>query len=172
MRDSKAIINPDFTYGYITSQWTFFAPDPRFYENTQQTASMAVSNPLGRTYNRVYPLVYGGGSGATTTTVNNTGWATTYPIITITGPITNAIVGSTTQGNYITIQGTYTNTDTIVVDLGQRLVTINGTTARNLVSGGSNWFSAQPGANQFYLTGTGTLAGTTQAIVTWFNAYI
>jgi phage-related protein len=81
-------------------------------------------------------------------------------------------VGSTTQGNYITIQGTYTNTDTIVVDLAQRLVTYDGATARNLVAGGSNWFYAQPGANQFYLTGTGTLAGTTNATVTWFNAYV
>ena len=98
--------------------------------------------------------------------------ANTYPIITITGPITNAIVGNSTQGNYITIQGSYANTDTLVVDLGQRLVTLNGSTARNLVAGGSNWFYAQPGANQFYLSGTGTLAGTTSATVTWYNSYI
>jgi phage-related protein len=81
-------------------------------------------------------------------------------------------VGNTTQGNYITIQGTYTNTDTIVVDLAQRLVTYDGNTARNLVAGGSNWFYAQPGVNQFYLTGSSTLAGTTAATVTWFNAYV
>jgi hypothetical protein len=172
VRDSKTIITPDYTYGYITSQWTFFAPDPKFYDNTVSSAAMVVSNALGRTYNRVYPLVYGGGSVATSTTVNNLGWATTYPVITITGPIINPIIGSTTQGNYITIQGSYSNTDTIIVDLGQRLVTVNGVSARNLVAGGSNWFSAQPGANQFYLTGTGTLAGTTAATVVWYNAYV
>ena len=114
----------------------------------------------------------GGGSAATSTSVNNAGWATTYPVITITGPIINPIIGSTTQGNYITVQGSYANTDTIVVDLAQRLVTINGSSARNLVSGGSNWFWAQPGVNQFYLSGTGTLTGTTSATVTWFNAYV
>ena len=170
VRDSKTVITPDFTYGYITSQWTFYCPDPRFYNNTQQSASLIGTNYLGRLYNRTYPLTYGGGAAGTT--ITNTGWANTYPIITITGPITNAIVGNSTQGNYITIQGTYANTDTIIVDLGQRLVTLNGASARNLVAGGSNWFYAQPGANQFYLAGTGTLLGTTSATVTWYNSYI
>jgi phage-related protein len=172
VRDSKTVITPEYTYGYITSQWTFFAPDPKFYDNTQQTSSMVVSNALGRVYNRVYPLTYAAGSNATTTNVNNLGWATTYPIITLNGPITNATLGSITQGNYITIQGTYANTDSIVIDLAQRLVILNGVSARNLVAGGSNWFSAQPGNNQFYLTGTGTLAGTTAATVVWYNAYV
>ena len=170
VRDSKTVITPDFTYGYITSQWTFYCPDPRFYDNTQQSASLIGTNYLGRLYNRIYPLTYGGGAAGTT--ITNTGWANTYPIITITGPITNAIVGNSTQGNYITIQGTYANTDTIIVDLRQRLVTLNGASARNLVAGGSNWFYAQPGANQFYLAGTGTLAGTTSATITWYNSYI
>ena len=170
VRDSKTVITPDFTYGYITSQWTFYCPDPRFYDNTQQSASLIGTNYLGRLYNRIYPLTYGGGAAGTT--ITNTGWANTYPIITITGPITNTIVGNSTQGNYITIQGTYANTDTIIVDLGQRLVTLNGASARNLVAGGSNWFYAQPGANQFYLAGTGTLAGTTSATITWYNSYI
>ena len=170
VRDSKTVITPDFTYGYITSQWTFYCPDPRFYDNTQQSASLIGTNYLGRLYNRIYPLTYGGGAAGTT--ITNTGWANTYPIITITGPITNAIVGNSTQGNYITIQGAYANTDTIIVDLGQRLVTLNGASARNLVAGGSNWFYAQPGANQFYLAGTGTLAGTTSATITWYNSYI
>jgi len=170
VRDSKTVITPDFTYGYITSQWIFYCPDPRFYDNTQQSASLVGTNYLGRLYNRTYPLTFGGGAAGTT--ITNTGWANTYPIITITGPITNAIVGNSTQGNYITIQGTYANTDTIIVDLGQRLVTLNGASARNLVAGGSNWFYAQPGANQFYLAGTGTLAGTTSATITWYNSYI
>jgi len=172
VRDSKTVITPEFTYGYITSQWTFYCPDPCFYDNTQLTTSMTVPVVQGRTYNRVYPLLYGGGSQASGAAVNNAGWATTYPIITITGPIVNPIVGSTTQGTYITIQGTYAASDSIVVDLGQRLVTFNGSPARNLVAGGSNWFSAQPGSNSFYLTGTGTTGGVTQSTVTWYNAYI
>jgi len=172
VRANRTIVDPDYTYGFIKSQFTFFCADPRYYDDTLQTASMVVGNPLGRTYNRTYNLVYGGGSTALTTAITNSGWATTYPTITLVGPITNPILGNTTQGYYITLQGTYTNTDTIVVDLDNKLITLNGAAARNLVSGGSNWFSAPPGTSQFYLTGTGTLAGTTAATVTWRNAYI
>ena len=172
VRKNMTSVDPDYTYGYIKSQISFFAADPRYYDDTLQSASMAVGNPLGRTYNRIYPLTYGGGSSAVTSTITNSGWTATYPVITLNGPITNPTVGSTTQGNYITVTGTYSNTDSVVIDLDQRLVTVNGVTARNLLSGFSNWFSAQPGSNLFYLTGSGTLAGTTAATVTWRNAYI
>jgi len=172
VRANRTLVDPDYTYGFIKSQYTFFCADPRYYDDAQQTGTISISAALGRTYNRIYNLVYGGGSAATTTAVTNNGWATTYPIITITGPINNPTIGNLTQGNYITIQGSYTNTDTIVIDLDSKLVTVNGATARNLVSGGSNWFSAPPGTSQFYLTGTGTLAGTTTATVTWRSAYI
>lgn len=172
VRGNITTVDPEYTYGYIKSVYTFFCPDPRYYDDTLQSASLSVSNPLGRTYNRIYPLTYGGGSLATTTTVNNAGWATTYPTITLTGPITNPTLGNVTQSNYITILGTFTNTDSVVLDLDQKLITKNGSSARNLLAGGSNWFSAQPGNNSFYLTGTGTIAGTTSATVTWRNAYI
>lgn len=171
-RANRTMVDPDFTYGYIKSQYTFFCPDPRYYDDALQTATLSISNPLGRTYNRVYPLVYGGGSLSSSTTVLNNGWATTYPTITMNGPITNPTFGNITQGNYITISGTYSNTDTVVINLDEKLVTVNGVSARNLVAGGSNWFSAPPGTNSFYMTGTGTLASVTAATVTWRSAYI
>jgi hypothetical protein len=172
VRGAKSAIDPDYTFGFIRVQYEFFCPDPKYYDDALQTASMTISNPLGRTYNRIYPLLYGGGSSGSTTAVTNNGWTTTYPTITITGPITNPTVGNTTSGNYITIQGTYTNTDSVVVDLSQRLVTVNSAAARNLVTNTSTWFGAAPGTSQFYLTGTATLAGTTTATVAWRNAYV
>ena len=172
VRSNMTLVDPDYTYGYIKSQYTFFCADPRYYDDTLQSSSLSITNSLGRTYNRVYPLTYGGGSSAITTTVTNGGWATIYPVVTITGPIYNPTIGSLTQGTYVTINGSYSNADTIVVDLDTKLVTVNGATARNLVAGGSNWFSAPPGNNLYYLTGTGTLVGTTTATVTWRSAYI
>jgi hypothetical protein len=172
VRANKTLVDPDYTYGYIRSQYSFFCPDPRFYDDTLQTASLAVSNALGRIYNRTYNLIYGFGSSGAATTVQNNGWATTYPTITINGPIVNPTVGNTTTGNFITITGSYTNTDIIYVDLDSKYITVNGVAARNLISGSSTWFGAVPGTNQFYLTGTGTVAGTTAATVSWRSAYI
>ena len=171
VRSFVTTVNPDYTYGFITSQVTFFCPDASYFDSTLQTGVLSVSNPLGRTYNRTYNLEYGGGSTAVTTPVTNSGRWTAYPTITLNGPITNPILGNTTQGKYLSFTGTYTNTDSLVIDLYNKLVTLNGVTARNLLTTGE-WFSAPVGTSQFYMTGTGTLAGTTSATVTWRNTYI
>lgn len=172
VRANRTLVDPEYAFGYIKSQYIFFCPDPRYYDDGLQTASLAVSNALGRTYNRIYNLIYGAGSSGANTSVLNNGWATTYPTITLNGPITNPTIGNSTTGNYITLTGTYSNTDSIFIDLDSKFVTLNGVAARNLIAGNSTWFGAAPGINQFYLTGAGTSAGVTAAVVSWRSAYI
>jgi hypothetical protein len=171
VRGLRTTVDPNYTYGYITSQVEFFCPDPNYYNNNLQTANMLISAALGRTYNRTFNYTYGGGSSSVTTTISNIGWATTYPTITIQGPITNPIIGNTTSGNLLNFTGTYTALDTLEIDLYNQLITLNGNPARNLLISGT-WFDAPPGNSNFFFTGTGTLAGTTQATVSWYSAYI
>ena len=171
VRGLQATVDPDYTYGYITAQVVFFCPDPLYYNSNVQTATLLYTLPTGRTYDRTYNVTYGGGSVIISTTISNSGWATTYPTIAISGPITNPTVGNTTENKALNFVGTYSSSDILLVDLYNKLITLNGAPARNtLISG--EWFSAQPGNNQFYLTGTGTLAGTTQAVVTWQSAFV
>lgn len=171
VRAFRTTIDPNYTYGYIVAQVEFFCPNPLYYDDSLQTALLSVSNPLGRTYNRIYNLLYGGGTYATTTAITNAGWATAYPTITINGPIVSPIVGNATTGEFLYLTGSYSNTDDLVIDLYNKLITLNGNAARNLLSSGT-WFSAPTGTTQFYMTGTGTLAGTTTATVEWYNTYI
>lgn len=171
VRAFRTTIDPNYTYGLITAQVDFFCPYPFYFDNVLNTASLVVSNPLGRTYNRIFNVLYGGGSSATTTSITNNGWATAYPTITLNGPITNPTLGNSTQGNYLSFSGTYTNTDSLVVNLENKTITLNGVSARNLLTSGT-WFSAPPGTSQFYMTGTSTTAGLTTATVTWYDAYI
>ena len=173
VRGLRTTVDPNYTYGYITSQVEFFCPDPAYYNQNTQTASLDYTPPGGRTYNRVYNLVYGGGSVQITTTVSNAGWATTYPIIEINGPITNPVLGNQTQNAALYFTGTYTNTDILRVDLYNKLITLNGSPARNLLISGE-WFSAQPGNNLFYLTGDAgsTTVGITGGTVTWNSAFV
>lgn len=170
VRVLRTSVDPNYTYGMITSQVEFFCPDPNYYDSTLQSAALTVSAAPGRTYNRIYNLVYGFGSYTSLTNIVNAGWATTYPTITITGPITNPTLGNVTTGNYLNLSGTITNTDTLVVDTQNRLITLNGVSARNLLSTGT-WFDAPAGTSQYYLTGS-TTSGLTTATVTWYNAYI
>jgi phage-related protein len=171
VRALRTSVDPNYTYGYITSQVDFFCPDPNYYDNNLQTAVMTFSPIAGRTYNKTFNYNYGGGSSTITTTISNIGWGTTYPTITITGPITNPIVGDLTSGNSLNFTGTYSALDTLVIDLYNQLITLNGSPARNLLISGT-WFDAPPGNSLYYFTGTGTLAGTTQATVSWYSAYI
>ena len=171
VRAFRTTINPEYTYGYILAQVEFFCPDPRYYNSNTQTATLLYSPPTGRIYNRTYNLTYGGGSATITTTITNNGWTDTYPTITLNGPITNPTLGNSTQNAALNFNVTLSSSDAFVIDLYNKLVTLNGNPARNTLISGT-WFSASPGNNSYYLTGTGTLAGTTEAIVTWQSAYI
>jgi hypothetical protein len=171
VRNLRTTVDPNYTYGYITSQVDFFCPDPNYYDNNLQTSVMQISAALGRTYNKTFNYTYGGGSATVTTTISNIGWGTTYPIITINGPITNPVVGNSTSGNTLYFTGTYSALDVLEINLYDQLITLNGAPARNLLISGT-WFDAPPGNSNFFFTGTGTLAGTTQATVSWYSAYI
>lgn len=171
VRGMTATVDPNYTYGYIISQVIFFCPDPRYYSSNVQTATLLYSPPTGRIYNRTYNLTYGGGSATITTNIANNGWTDTYPTITLNGPITNPTLGNFTQNAALNFNVTLSSSDAFVIDLYNKLITLNGQPARNTLISGS-WFSASPGNNSYYLTGTGTLAGTTQAVVTWQSAYI
>jgi len=171
VRALRTVVDPDYTYGKITSQVEFFCPNPAYFSANEQTATLAYTPPTGRIYNRVYNLVYGGGSVEITTTITNNGWANSYPTITLNGPITNPVLGNTTQNAELNFSVTLSSSDELVIDLYNKLITLNGQPARNLLIEGT-WFWAQPGNNDFYLTGVGTLAGTTQAVVTWNSAYV
>jgi hypothetical protein len=171
VRGLKTVVDPNYTYGYITSMVEFFCPDPNYYNNLTQTATMAVLPAVGRTYNRIYNLVYGNNTNTVQTTISNIGWGTTYPLITLVGPIINPVLGNLTSGNALNFTVLMDSADTLVVDLYNKLITFNGQAARNLLTSGT-WFAAPPGNSTFYLFGTGTAANVTEATVTWNSAYI
>jgi hypothetical protein len=173
VRGFMTTVDPNYTYGYILSQVTFFCPDPAYYDSNTQTATLLFSPPTGRIYDRIYNLVYGGGSATITTTISNNGWYYAFPLINIYGPIDNPVIGNTTQNASLSFNASLSDTDVLTVDLYNKLITLNGLPARNLLLSGT-WFSASPGNNSFYLTGDAgsTLVNVTQAVVTWQSAYI
>jgi len=172
VRSRLTTVDPEYTYGFIRSQYTFFCPDPRYYSDTATTASMTPQQPLGRTYDRTYNLIYGGGSIATSTAITNIGNWITYPVITITGPALNPTIGNITTGQYITVNYGLANTDTLVIDLDNKLITLNGASARNLIAGNSEWFGAPPGVSNFYFTANTYTIGTTAASVVYRSAWV
>jgi hypothetical protein len=204
VRTRKTVLDPEYTFGYIRSQISFFCPEPRYFDNVAQTASLsptttsngrdylgylqvpytgytpnpALTSYTGRVYSYVPPagsptvgVQYGGGS-VTTATVTNLGWIYATPTITVNGPLTSVTVGALEQQASITVNVTISAADSLVFDLAQRLVTLNGSSVRNLVAAGSEWFVAPPGTSTYYMTAANVTAGTTAGTVAWRNAYI
>lgn len=171
VRSRKILIDPEYTFGFIRAQITFFAPDPKYYDDAATTITL---NPLtsagGRTYSKTFSYSYGA-SIPNLFTVTNNGWATTNPTITVVGPVTNPSITNTTTGQYLTVNVTIGSSDSLVFDLENKNITLNGSSARNLLATGSQWFGAPSGTTQFSFSGVSGSSGTTATIV-YRNAYV
>lgn len=177
-------INTSYSSGMATATYEFFCPDPRYYDDIQQSTNLINATTVaGRTYNRVYTatatipanpdetgMAYGGGSSAANL-ITNSGWTTTYPTITIQGPCINPKVTDVTAGAFLLIDATLGTNDTLVLNTNLRTVTLNGIARRALLNNSSTWFAAPPGTSYYTFIATGTDSNTS-CLVTWYNAFI
>jgi phage-related protein len=173
VRAFQTTIDPNYTYGYIVARVEFFCPNPSYFNANSQTALLGYFPPTGRVYNRVYNLVYDPATLVKTTTISNNGWATTYPVISLNGPIDNPILGNETTNEYLNFTVSMDSADVLVVDLYNKLITLNGVSARNLLTSGV-WFAAPPGNSIFTLEGDigSTVLNETVATIEFQSAYI
>jgi len=174
VRARKVLIDPEYTYGYIRTQIHLFCPDPRYYDATPSSLSLSPQVMGGRTYNRTYNLTYPAYNPTSSGVVTNGGWATTYPTITIVGPITNPVITNVGTGQSLTVATTMASTDTLVLDLLNKTVLLNGSTARNLLTTTSHWFGVAPGSTPINFNGNNGsyTAGVTSATIAYRSAYV
>lgn len=158
-----------------TIKWaaSLIGADPRVYTaalkggSYDPTASLSgggVAMPL------VFPLTFSTTT-ATELFVTNSGNAKTPPTFTIRGPVAAPIIDNDTTGESFYINYTLGASDTIVVDMGARTVTLNGALRRDLVIvAGTTWFGLAPGVNALRLRGTGMAAAVTSLTVSYRDA--
>ncbi len=166
-------IDPDYTYGRSYATVEFFCPDPRVYDDALQTLTLSPTSQVGRNYDRTYNLVYTVPSGATSSfgSCVNSGNVTVYPIITLTGAMTNPIIVNSTTGQSIPLTVNTSASDVIVIDPDLRSVTYNGNPARNIVTNAAQWFGLPPGTTTIGIVVSSAAAAATGAI-TFRNGYV
>jgi len=152
--------------GYIPFLVQLIAEDPRKYSAGQLSFGPVglPSTSGGRSFPKVYPKAYGTIATGGTILVTNAGNATSYPVFTITGTVSNPIVSNDTNNTQMQLNVDLSTSDQLVIDTGINSVTLNGTERADLLigtevvylSGGTN--SIRFSANSF--TSTGTLRGT------------
>lgn len=149
------------------------APDPYIYDNS---AGGVISVPItkirpgGLTWPLHWPLTWSAGS--TPTTVSNTGAVQVYPVITLTGSMTNPTITNATTGQFFALTGlTTTATDVVTIDMKNHAVLLNGGSISPYMTSTSTWWSLLTGDNDISLTTTGA-SDTVTGTITWRAAYL
>ncbi len=163
------IDNSKLITGHPSAVATFFANDPRWYSdaiNTQGLALGAATTGFG--FNLGFNFGFGGTSTSGTASVTNAGTFPTYPVITLTGPLTNVTLTNQTTGEVLTIALTIASGDTLTIDFLNKTVLLNGTASRYFAKSGT-WWQLQPGANSISFTAQ---SGSGSASVAWRDAWL
>jgi hypothetical protein len=165
--------NSPTTFGFQV-QW---AADPISQALSESVADIASSSGAGgRTYPRVYGLMYPSGSG--TVNVWSSGLIPAWPIYTIYGPCTNPVIALTdSTGAFVLGQialsmglagGHY-----VTINARSRTITIDGTTDgyHTIDLSRSSWVPIKPGNNWLRYTGASVSAGSHCQVV-WNDSFL
>jgi hypothetical protein len=157
--------------GCADVQFMCQAEDPRVYDSTLLTlpinqgltASVGFGFPLG------FPFGYGAPVDPTTTNAFNGGNRPTTALITIPGPVTNPRIVNTTSGDELKFVIVLGASDTLVIDLYNRTVRLNGVASRRNTLLEPDWFMLAPGANflQYRADTTGNPAASISYRYAW-----
>lgn len=157
----------------VALKWT--ASDPRRYSSTAASATTAPPTAgSGLTWPITWSLSWGtSGSGGTVNIVNSGDWNTPLTI-TITGPLTTPAVYRLDTGAVLELNTALVASDVVVIDTLNDTLTLNGTSAKGLLSDRSapvNSFLMPPGATGLALRAAVTNAAASMGVV-WRSAYL
>lgn len=159
-----------FTEGYITDrrsdithptsgefQITVHCPDPIIYDGGDGVNADSAwfeqtiykEKPGGFDIEYQVPVQWV--EGQMVTNIENLGTVEAYPIITIKGIIHNPTITNLTTNEFIRLVKTTTSSDTLVINMKERIITLNGVSIASTRDIDSTWWALQPGNNKISL---------------------
>lgn len=149
------------------------AADPLIYDDTAGAAlTVTVNKAVGGGY--VYPVAYPvlWTAGVQNVNVNNAGNAQVAPTITLTGSAHDPVIYNNTTGKLLRLSGfTMAAGDTVVINMAERTVLLNGGSVFDKVSSDSQFWKLAIGNNLISLNSTGG-SDTVSAVVSWRSGYV
>lgn len=159
-----------FVEGYITDrrsditnptsgefQITIHCPDPIIYDGGDGIASDSAwfeqtfykEQPGG--FNIEYQVPVQWVAGQMATNIENLGTVAAYPIITLSGKFTSPRITNLTTNEFIELERTTTASDTIVINMKERIITLNGVSIASSRTIESSWWTLAQGNNKIVL---------------------
>lgn len=166
-------IDVNYVHWQAKVEMSFYATDPRLYDVGTQSGVVGLPTGTGgTTWPVTWPLSWGTAAAGGTLNCVNAGKATTFPVLTITGPIDNPTVQNVTTGQFITFAITLGSTDVLTVDMTNRVVQLNGGgNLRGSVTNVPPWWGLIPGSNTVQFSANTTKTGS-QLTVAWASAWV
>ncbi len=165
----------EWSVGYHRATLQFVASDVKRYavtESTSPTVGLPSPGVGGLTFPLTFPLTFGTPGTPGSTTVTNTGEAATWPIYTLTGPITGPVITTGTSVLRFATDFQLPLGQTIVIDSDSRSVLLNGV-ARPDVLIQREWAYLRPGVPTVVaFTGQGVYDPAAGLVVTFRPAWI
>lgn len=171
-RAMSAPQNLQWVYGLPVVTVRLAASDPRLYAFTESTETDTLpTTEGGMEFNETPPITFGAVSTGGLFTCTNAGTFETWPVIKLTGPVTDPVVYNTTSGEHLAFDITVASGDYLLIDSGARTVLLNGTASRySTLEVGSNWWPLAAGDNEIrYEAATTTSSNIT---LTWRSAWL
>ena len=149
----------------VAPDWRFYSQELHEFETVQTVITGGLAIPAA------IPYDMSGGEVVSSTTVLNDGNEVSDPIFTIQGPGTSFTIGNQTTGGELVIDYELTSDDSIVIDVKNRTIILNGDTSIYSALASGDFWSLAPGANimRFIVTGADV---DTLLTVNWRDAII
>jgi len=169
----------DITEGGIFGKYqiTLIAPDPLLYEAgdginpNSGWIELPVNKLLGGGYITEYNMPVQWTPGTTPSIATNSGDVVIYPQVIFKGIVQNPIITNLTSNKFVRINITTTSVnDELIIDMGQRTVTLNGGSVLSFRTLDSVWFGLELGNNVLQYTSSGT-SDVLFTTVRWRNGY-
>lgn len=162
-----------FTEGYVTDikadiegkragefQITLFCPDPMIYNGGDGTnqSSAWLEQPFFKEkaggFVIDYPEPVPWKSGQQTSIITNNGTMNTFPILNLTGTFHSPTIRNLTTGQFITLNDLDIVNNTLIIDMKNRVITLDGVSRASYRTVDSTWWGLIPGENRLVLETT------------------
>ena len=165
----------------ITEALLFIAPDPTFYDPTQVCYVWSIDPASNLIFPFTFPFTLADSTVSSSQNVVYTGTWLSFPSIEIAGPLETPQIRNDTTGDYIRLDYTIAEGETVTIGLAFGNKTVTSTLRGNIIglaSGDIATFHIAPhpeatnGLNVITVTGGNALLGTTTVTLSFYTRYI